>query len=209
MPVAVLGLFQGAAWTRFVRASVLDVARLDYVTTARAKGLSERVVVTKHVVRNALVPVVTLVALQMPIIFGGAIITEQIFRVPGIGSLLISAISGKRHAGDHGRNLCIRLSRHPVQPDCGPALWLARPPHLLPLTSRSPPRPTRERRATLGREAWRRFRRHRLALVSAGILSTMILASAAGTADLAGADQRDRFCRAIAWAEPSASARHR
>jgi peptide/nickel transport system permease protein len=92
MPVAVLGLFQGAAWTRFVRASVLDVARLDYVTTARAKGLSERAVVTKHVVRNALVPVVTLVALQMPIIFGGAIITEQIFRVPGIGSLLISAI---------------------------------------------------------------------------------------------------------------------
>ena len=92
MPIAVLGLFQGAAWTRFVRASVLDVARLDYVTTARAKGLTERIVVLKHVVRNALVPVVTLVALQMPIIFGGAIITEQIFRVPGIGSLLISAI---------------------------------------------------------------------------------------------------------------------
>jgi peptide/nickel transport system permease protein len=92
MPVMVLGLFQGAAWTRFVRASVLDVARLDHVTTARAKGLSERVVITKHIVRNALIPVVTLVALQMPVIFGGAIITEQIFRVPGIGSLLISAI---------------------------------------------------------------------------------------------------------------------
>jgi peptide/nickel transport system permease protein len=92
MPVAVLGLFQGAAWTRFVRASVLDVARLDYVTTARAKGLAERVVITKHIVRNALIPIVTLVALNMPIIFGGAIITEQIFRVPGIGSLLISAI---------------------------------------------------------------------------------------------------------------------
>jgi len=92
MPVVVLGLFQGAAWTRFVRASVLDVVRLDHVTTARAKGLPERVVVLKHVVRNALIPVVTLVALQMPIIFGGAIITEQIFRVPGIGSLLISAI---------------------------------------------------------------------------------------------------------------------
>jgi len=92
MPVVVLGLFQGAAWTRFVRASVLDVVRLDYVTTARAKGLPERIVVLKHIVRNALIPVVTLVALQMPIIFGGAIITEQIFRVPGIGSLLISAI---------------------------------------------------------------------------------------------------------------------
>jgi peptide/nickel transport system permease protein len=92
MPVAVLGLFQGASWTRYVRSAVLDVIRLDYVTTARAKGLAERVVVVKHVVRNALIPVVTLVALSMPAVFGGAIITEQIFRVPGIGSLLISAI---------------------------------------------------------------------------------------------------------------------
>jgi len=92
MPVAVLGLFQGASWTRYVRSAVLDVIRLDYVTTARAKGLAERVVVAKHVLRNALIPVVTLVALQMPAVFGGAIVTEQIFRVPGIGSLLISAI---------------------------------------------------------------------------------------------------------------------
>jgi peptide/nickel transport system permease protein len=92
MPVMVLGLFQGAALVRFVRSAVLDVIRLDYVTTARSKGLAERRVVMKHVVRNALIPVVTLVALQMPIVFGGAIVTEQIFRVPGIGSLLISAI---------------------------------------------------------------------------------------------------------------------
>ena len=92
MPVLVLGLFQGAAWTRYVRSSVLDVIRLDYVTTARSKGLAETVVVVKHVVRNALIPVVTLVALQMPAVFGGAIVTEQIFRVPGIGSLLIGAI---------------------------------------------------------------------------------------------------------------------
>jgi peptide/nickel transport system permease protein len=92
MPVMVLGLFQGAAWTRFVRSAVLDVIRLDYVTTARSKGLPERKVINKHVVRNALIPVVTLVALQMPIVFGGAIVTEQIFRIPGIGSLLISAI---------------------------------------------------------------------------------------------------------------------
>jgi peptide/nickel transport system permease protein len=92
MPIAVLGLFQGASWTRYVRSAVLDVIRLDHVTTARAKGLAERVVVVKHVVRNALIPVVTLVALQMPAVFGGAIVTEQIFRIPGIGSLLISAI---------------------------------------------------------------------------------------------------------------------
>ena len=92
MPVLVLGLFQGAAWTRFVRSAVLDVVRLDYVTTARAKGIPERRVINRHVVRNALIPVVTLVALQMPAVFGGAIVTEQIFRVPGIGSLLISAV---------------------------------------------------------------------------------------------------------------------
>ncbi len=92
MPVMVLGLFQAGSWTRYVRSAVLDVIRLDYVTTARSKGLAERVVIGKHVVRNALIPVVTLVALQMPAIFGGAIVTEQIFRVPGIGSLLISAM---------------------------------------------------------------------------------------------------------------------
>ena len=92
MPVAVLALFQGASWTRYVRASVLDVIRLDHVTTARSKGLAESVVIVKHVVRNAMIPVVTLVALTMPAVFGGAIVTEQIFRIPGIGSLLISSI---------------------------------------------------------------------------------------------------------------------
>lgn len=92
MPVMVLGLFQAGSWTRYVRSAVLDVIRLDYVTTARSKGLAEKVVITKHVLRNALIPVVTLVALQIPAIFGGAIVTEQIFRVPGIGSLIISAM---------------------------------------------------------------------------------------------------------------------
>jgi peptide/nickel transport system permease protein len=92
MPITVLGVFQGASLTRFTRSAVLDVIRLDYVNTARAKGLSERVTIVKHVVRNALIPVVTLVALQIPAIFTGAVITEQIFRIPGIGSLLIASI---------------------------------------------------------------------------------------------------------------------
>lgn len=92
MPVAVLGLFQAGVYTRFVRSAVLDVVRLDFVTTARAKGLRERIVIVKHIVRNALIPVVTLVALQLPGVFSGAVVTEQIFRVPGIGSLLIAAI---------------------------------------------------------------------------------------------------------------------
>lgn len=92
MPVAVLGLFQAASMTRFVRSAMLDVIRLDYVTTARAKGLGQARVIVKHVMRNAMIPVVTLIALQMPAVFGGAIVTEQIFRIPGIGSLLISSI---------------------------------------------------------------------------------------------------------------------
>ncbi len=92
MPVLVLGLFQGASLVRYVRSAMLDVIRLDYVTTARSKGIGARRVLIRHVVRNGLIPVVTLVAVQLPIVFGGAIITEQIFRVPGIGSLLIDAI---------------------------------------------------------------------------------------------------------------------
>lgn len=92
MPVLVLGLFQGASLVRYVRSAVLDVVRLDYVTTARSKGIGERAVTMRHIVRTALIPVVTLIALQMPVVFSGALVTEQIFRVPGIGSLLISAM---------------------------------------------------------------------------------------------------------------------
>ncbi|HVC61401.1 MAG TPA: ABC transporter permease [Acetobacteraceae bacterium] len=92
MPVLVLGLALGASLVRYVRSSMLDVIRLDYVTTARSKGIGARRVMLRHVVRNGLIPVVTLVAVQLPIIFGGTIITEQIFRVPGIGSLLIASV---------------------------------------------------------------------------------------------------------------------
>ena len=92
MPVAVLTLFNTAALSRFTRASVLDNLNDDYVRTARAKGLGEGRVILTHVMRNSLIPVVTLIALQVPGIFGGAIITEQIFRINGIGALLITAI---------------------------------------------------------------------------------------------------------------------
>ena len=92
MPITVLGLFEAASLTRFVRSAMLEVVHQDYVTTARAKGLTEYVTILKHALRNALIPVVTVVALQIPTIFTGAVITEQIFRVPGIGSLLIAAI---------------------------------------------------------------------------------------------------------------------
>jgi peptide/nickel transport system permease protein len=94
MPVTVLALFQIATLNRFTRSSMLDNLSLDYVRTARAKGFRETYVVIKHVLRNSLIPVVTLVALGIPAIFGGAIITEQIFRVNGLGALLIIAIQG-------------------------------------------------------------------------------------------------------------------
>ena len=94
MPVTVLSFFNAAQVSRFMRSSMLDNLNLDYVRTARSKGLTERTVVLIHVLRNSLIPVVTLLALQIPGIFAGAIITEQIFRVNGIGQLLITAIQG-------------------------------------------------------------------------------------------------------------------
>ena len=78
--------------SRFMRASMLDNLNQDYVRTARAKGLGESVVVMVHVLRNSMIPVVTVIALGVPSVFGGAIITEQVFRVNGIGQLLITAI---------------------------------------------------------------------------------------------------------------------
>lgn len=94
MPVTVLGLYQASQLSRFMRASILDNLNLDYVRTARAKGRSETVVLLIHVLRNSLIPVVTLIALGIPTIFSGALITEQIFRVNGLGQLLIIAIEG-------------------------------------------------------------------------------------------------------------------
>ena len=92
MPISVLGIYETAHMTRYVRSSVLDNLPQDYVRTARSKGLTENIVILRHVLRNSLIPVVTLVALGIPWVFTGAIITEQIFRIQGIGELLIRSI---------------------------------------------------------------------------------------------------------------------
>jgi peptide/nickel transport system permease protein len=92
MPTMVLALANASQISRFMRASMLDNLNQDYVRTARAKGVRERTVVLLHVLRNSLIPVVTVIALGVPTIFGGAIVTEQIFRVNGIGQLLIVGI---------------------------------------------------------------------------------------------------------------------
>jgi len=94
MPVMVLGLFNASQISRFMRASMLDNLSQDYVRTARAKGMKERVVLLIHVLRNSLIPVITVIALLVPQVFGGAIITEQIFKVNGLGQLLILGIQG-------------------------------------------------------------------------------------------------------------------
>ena len=93
MPISVLALANVATIARYVRSEMLEHLPLDYVRTARSKGVVESLVVLRHVLRNSLIPVVTLVALGFPTIFGGAIVTEGIFRVPGIGELLVTSIS--------------------------------------------------------------------------------------------------------------------
>jgi peptide/nickel transport system permease protein len=96
LPVTVLALFNAAEISRYTRSSMLENLSQDYVRTARAKGMTEGNVVLKHVLRNSMIPVVTIIALGMPTIFGGAIITEQVFKVNGLGAALIGAI----HAND-------------------------------------------------------------------------------------------------------------
>ena len=92
LPVMVLVVQQTAALTRFMRSSMLDNLPLDYVRTARAKGLNDWAVVIRHVVVNSIIPVITLIALGIPAIFAGAIITENLFRVNGLGQLLVTSI---------------------------------------------------------------------------------------------------------------------
>ncbi|OZI79306.1 MULTISPECIES: ABC transporter permease [Bordetella] len=92
LPAIVLGLVNSALITRFIRASMLDVLRDDYVRTARAKGLPERKVILKHAVRNALIPILTVLGLTTALLVSGAVVTETVFGLPGVGSLVVSAV---------------------------------------------------------------------------------------------------------------------
>lgn len=92
MPVCVLALYQSAILMRFFRSAILDELSQEYVRTAYAKGLDSFAVLNNHILRNAMIPVVTLIALDIPTIFTGALVTEQVFRIPGIGALLIESI---------------------------------------------------------------------------------------------------------------------
>ncbi len=92
LPMIVLGLSSTATFMRYTRSSMLEVIRQDYIRTARAKGLKERVVIYKHALRNAMIPIITLMGFQLPILFSGAVITEQVFGWPGMGTLMLDAV---------------------------------------------------------------------------------------------------------------------
>ncbi len=92
LPVIALGYARAASLTRYMRSSMLEVVKEDYVRTARAKGLKERVVIYKHALRNALIPVITLLGLQVPLLFSGSVIIEEVFSWPGIGRLSVRAV---------------------------------------------------------------------------------------------------------------------
>lgn len=95
LPAMSLGAIIGAILARFIRASVAEVLAQDYIRTARAKGLQERVVVLRHALRNALIPVVTVVALQVGTVMAGAIVVEIVFTRPGFGLLMVDGITGR------------------------------------------------------------------------------------------------------------------
>lgn len=92
MPAVVLSIVYTGRWLRYMRASMLEILPLDFIRTARAKGLSEKVVILKHALRNALIPVVTVLALSIPALFGGALLTEQVFAWPGVGRLQFESV---------------------------------------------------------------------------------------------------------------------
>jgi peptide/nickel transport system permease protein len=97
LPTAVLGFNQVAVFTRYTRSSMLEVISQDYIRTARAKGLGEKAVLVRHALRNSLLPLVSLLGVQVPVLFGGAVITEQIFVWPGIGRLTVEAVFQRDH----------------------------------------------------------------------------------------------------------------
>ena len=105
MPSLILGTAMAAATMRMTRTMMLEVLRQDYVRTAWSKGLKERLVVMRHVVKNGLIPVVTLVGLQLPILLGGAVIMENIFNLPGLGNLLLLSLNDRDYPMVSGINL--------------------------------------------------------------------------------------------------------
>ena len=105
IPSLILGTASAAATMRMMRTMMLEVLRQDYIRTAWSKGLRERVVIIRHSIKNALIPVITLIGLQLPILVGGAVIMENIFNLPGLGRLLVDALQNRDYPMVSGVNL--------------------------------------------------------------------------------------------------------
>jgi ABC-type dipeptide/oligopeptide/nickel transport system permease component len=109
MPAIALGVGRAAILTRLLRASMLEVIRMEYVTTARAKGLAEKLVILKHALKNALIPTVTIMGLQIGFLIGGAIVVETLFAIPGLGTYGINAIIGREYQQVQGFILLVAM----------------------------------------------------------------------------------------------------
>ena len=116
IPSLILGTYLAASTMRMIRTTMLEVLRQDYVRTAWSKGLRETVVVVRHVVKNALIPVVSLIGLQLPILVGGSVIIENIFNLPGIGRLMVDALGRRDYPVVSGVNLLFATGVLTIQP---------------------------------------------------------------------------------------------
>ncbi len=105
IPSLILGTASAAATMRMTRTMMLEVLRQDYIRTAWSKGLNERVVIMRHAIKNALIPIVTLIGMQLPLLVGGAVIMENIFNLPGLGRLLLNALQNRDYPVVSGVNL--------------------------------------------------------------------------------------------------------
>jgi len=109
IPAIIMGMYMSGTTMRMTRTMVLEVMRQDYIRTAWAKGLNERVVIIRHALKNALIPVVTLVGIMMPVMIGGSVVIEQIFNLPGIGRLMIQTLNERDYTVVSGLNLTVAI----------------------------------------------------------------------------------------------------
>jgi peptide/nickel transport system permease protein len=109
LPAAVLGITMTGGTMRMTRTMMLEVLRQDYIRTAWAKGLKERVVVIRHAMRNALIPVITIIGMQIPMVIGGSVIIEQLFNLPGLGRLMLTALQERDYPTISGINLFVAV----------------------------------------------------------------------------------------------------
>ena len=182
MPSLSLGVFLAGSLARFSRNSMVETMALGYVRTARAKGLANSTVLWVHALRNSLIPTVTVLGSQFGALLGGAVIVEQVFAYPGVGTLLLTAISQRDYPVVEGRDAGRGGAGGAHQPGRGPGLYLARSAD--PLCNVAWPSPSQRlgrsrgaeparRRSTASQRwrVWHRLRRHRLAMVGLGFLA--------------------------------------